>query len=111
MYTPEAILTKANEYVKTGDDLSALEIINEFIVGPKKKNWTHSLEHLINLLVELTVRNDRIKLLKDGLNHYKTLSQHTNIESFQLMLKKTKELVENKFLKAQKSYIVKFYLN
>jgi hypothetical protein len=104
MYTPEATLTKAQEYVKTNDEKSALEIINEFITNPKKKLWTHSHQHLVELLVELTVKNDKIRLLKDGLTHYRSISQNTNIESFQQVLKRTKELVEEKFLKAQKSY-------
>jgi hypothetical protein len=113
MYTPEAILTKAQEYVKTNDEKSALEIIYEFITSPKKKNWTHSHQHLIDLLVELAVKNDKIKLLKDGLTHYRSLSQNTNIESFQQVLKKTKELVEEKFIRAQKSYqgMVIIYFN
>jgi hypothetical protein len=112
MYTPEAILAKSQEYLKANDEKSALEIINEFITGPKKKNWTHSHQHLIDLLVELTIKNDRIKLLKDGLTHYRSISQNTNIESFQQVLKKTKDLVEEKFAKAQKYFqgIVKFNL-
>jgi hypothetical protein len=111
MYTPEAILTKAQEYVKSNDEKSALEILNEFIINPKKKTWTHSHQHLIDLLVELSVKNDKIKLLKDGLTHYRSISQNMNIESFQQVLKKTKELVEDKFVKVKRSYqgIVRYY--
>lgn len=104
MNSPDAILAKANEFVKSGDDENALLIINDFIHTTKKKNWSHSYESLMILLVELTVRNNKIKLLKDGLNFFRSISQATNIESFQEVLFKTKDLVEEKFVKAQKSY-------
>ena len=64
MYSPEAILTKAIEFVKTNDDDNALLIIEDFIYNSKKKNWSQSYEQLINLMIELTVRNNKIKLLK-----------------------------------------------
>ena len=104
MYSPEAILTKAIEFFKTNNDDNALLIIEDFIYNSKKKNWSQSYEQLINLMIELTVRNNKIKLLKEGLNFYRSISQNTNIESFQDILGRTKELVEDKFQKAQKSY-------
>jgi translation initiation factor 3 subunit A len=110
MNSPDAILAKANEFVKSGDEENALLIIDDFIHNTKKKNWSHSYESLILLLVELTVKTNKIRLLKDGLIFYRTISQTTNIESFQEILSRTKELVEEKFVKAQKSYqgIVKY---
>ncbi len=104
MNSPDAILAKANEFVKSGDEENALLIIDDFIHNTKKKNWTHSYESLILLLIELTIKSNKIRLLKDGLTFYRSISQTNNIESFQEMLFRTKEIVEEKFLKAHKSY-------
>ena len=53
----------------------------------------------------MAIKQEEIhKLLKEGLNFYRSISQNTNIESFQEILSRTKEIVEEKFLKAQKSY-------
>jgi hypothetical protein len=104
MNSPDAILAKANEFVKSGDEENALLIIEDFIHNTKKKNWTHSYESLILLLIELTIKSNKIRLLREGLNFYRSLSQSTHIESFQEILFRTKEQVEEKFVKAQKSY-------
>lgn len=104
MHTPEATLAKALEFIKTNEEENAALIINEFIINSKKKQWTHNHEHLIILLVELSVKKKKLKLLKDGLNYYRTISQNFNIDSFSSVLNKAKELVEDKFNKAQKKY-------
>jgi hypothetical protein len=104
MNTPEMTLSKALEFIKTQDEENAIIVINDFILNTKKKNWTLSHEQLIVILLELAIKKNRLKLLKDGLNYYRMLSQNVNIESFSFVLTKTKELVEEKFLKAQKSY-------
>jgi len=104
MNTPEMTLSKALEFIKTQDEENAIIVINDFILNTKKKNWTLSHEQLIVILLELAIKKNRLKLLKDGLNYYRMLSQNVNIESFFYVLTKTKELVEEKFLKAQKSY-------
>jgi hypothetical protein len=102
--TPELTLSKALEFIKTNDEENAIIVINDFILNTKKKNWTLSHEQVIQTLLELAVKKNRLKLLKDGLNYYRSLSQKVNIDSFSFVLNKTKELVEDKFLKAQKSY-------
>ena len=104
MNTPEMTLSKALEFIKTQDEENAIIVINDFILNTKKKNWTLSHEQLIGILLELAIKKNRLKLLKDGLNYYRMLSQNVNIESFSCVLTKTNELVEEKFLKAQKSY-------
>jgi hypothetical protein len=104
MNTPEATLSKALEFLRTKEIDNAILIINEFFINSKKKHWTHNHEQLISLFIELTVKRNKVKLLRDGLNYYRNLSQNTNIESFSAMLTKTKDLVEEKFTKAQKSY-------
>lgn len=104
MNTPELTLSKALEFIKTNDEENAIIIINDFILNNKKKNWTSSYEQLLIILIELAVKKNRLKLLKDGLNYYRSLSQNVNIDSFSFILNKAKELVEDKFLKAQKSY-------
>ena len=104
MNTPELTLSKALEFIKTNDEENAIIIINDFILNTKKKNWTLSHEQLIQILLELAIRKNKLKLVKDGLNYYRSLSQNVNIYSFSFVLSKTKELVEDKFLKAQKSY-------
>lgn len=102
--TPEATLSKALEFIKTGEEENAILIVHEFILNSKKRNWTQSHEQLILEFTQLAIKMNRIKLLRDGLNFYRTLSQNSNIESFNYVLTKTKELVEDKFKKAQKSY-------
>ncbi len=104
MNTPEVTLAKALEFIKTNDEDNAIIVINDFILNSKKKYWTHNHEQLISIFIELTVKKLRSKLLKDGLNYYRGISQNTNIESLGSLLTKTKDLVEDKFLKAQKSY-------
>ncbi len=110
MNTPEVTLSKALEFMKTDDDDNALVIINDFIFNSKKKYWTSNHEQLISLLIELTVKKLKSKQLRDGLNYYRNISQNTNIDSLAVLLTKTKDLVEEKFQKAQTSYqgIVKY---
>ncbi len=104
MNTPEVTLAKAQEFLKTNDDDNTIVIINDFIQNSKKKYWTQNHEQLISVLIEVAVRKNKLKFLKDGLNYYRGISQNTNIDSLANILTKTKELVEDKFIKAQKSY-------
>jgi len=104
MNTPEVTLSKALEFLKTNDEENTLIIINDFLLNSKKKYWTHNHEQLILILVEICVKRNRLKLLRDGLNYYRSVSQNSHIESLASVLTKTKELVEEKFQKAQKSY-------
>jgi hypothetical protein len=104
MNTPEVTLAKALEFLKTNDEDNTIVIINDFIQNSKKKYWTQNHEQLISVLIEVAVRKNNLKLLKDGLNYYRGISQNTNIDSLANIFTKTKELVEDKFMKAQKSY-------
>lgn len=104
MNTPEVTLAKAQEFLKTNDDDNTIVIINDFIQNSKKKYWTQNHEQLISVLIEVAIRKNNLKFLKDGLNYYRGISQNTNIDSLANILTKTKELVEDKFMKAQKSY-------
>ncbi len=104
MNTPEVTLAKALEFLKTNDEENTLIIINDFILNSKKKYWSQNHEQLISILIDLSVKKNKLKLLKDGLNYYRNLSQNTNLDSLANILNKTKEAVEIKFLKAQKSY-------
>ncbi len=104
MNTPEVTLAKAQEFLKTNDEENTLVIINDFLLNSKKKYWTQNHETIIFILVELCIKKNRLKLLKDGLNYYRGISQNTNIDALANVLNKTKELVEEKFLKAVKTY-------
>jgi hypothetical protein len=104
MNTPEVALAKALEFLKTNDEDNTIVIINDFIINSKKKYWTHNHEQLISILIDLSIKKNKLKLLKDGLNYYRGVSQNTNIDSLANILTKTKDVVEEKFLKAQKSY-------
>jgi hypothetical protein len=113
MNTPEVTLAKALEFLKTNDEDNTLFIINDFIQNSKKKYWTHSHEQLISILIEVSIRKNNLKLLKDGLNYYRNVSQNTHIDSLANVLTKTKDIVEDKFTKAQKCYqgiVSKLYL-
>ncbi len=104
MNTPEVTLAKAQEFLKTNDEENTLVIINDFILNSKKKYWTQNHEQIILILVDLCTKKNRLKLLRDGLNYYRGLSQNSNIDSLANVLNKTKELVEEKFLKAVRTY-------
>jgi hypothetical protein len=104
MITPEATYASASEYVKMNDDDNAILIINDFILNSKKKYWTSVHEQIINLYIDLLIKKNKGKMLKDALNYFRNISQVNNIESFQHVIAKTKELVEEKLSKAQKSY-------
>lgn len=104
MITPEQTYASALEYVKMNDEDNAILIINDFILNSKKKYWTLNHEQIMILYIELLIRKNKQKLLKDALNYYRNISQINNIESFQSVIAKTKELVEEKLNKAQKSY-------
>ena len=104
MNTPEVTLAKALEFLKTNDEDTTIIIINDFIQNSKRKYWTSNHEQLISILIDLSIKKNRLKLLKDGLNYYRTISQNTNIDSLANILTKAKDAVEDKFLKAQKSY-------
>lgn len=104
MNTPEAILAKVNDFIKNNDKENALIVINDFLNNNKKKMWSSSMETLIKKFIELSVSQNKLKYLKEALNFYKGLSQGVNIDSFSAVLSKTKELVEEKFLKALKSF-------
>ena len=104
MITPEATYASALEYVKMNDEDNAILIINDFILNAKKKYWTSVHEQIINLYIDLLIKKNKGKMLKDALNYFRNISQVNNIESFQHTIAKTKELVEEKLNKAQKSY-------
>ena len=111
MYTPEATLSKAQgqfywflEFCRTGEDENALITIHEFLNSSKKKSWTQNHQTLITLFVELAIKSNKLKILREGLNFYRILTQTYNLDSFITVLLKTKEIVEEKFLLAQKNY-------
>lgn len=104
MITPEATYASAIEYMKMNDDDNAILIINDFILNSKKKYWTPNHEMIMNVYIDLLIKKNKQKLLKDALNYYRNISQVNNIESFQNVLSKTKDLVEEKLNKTQKSY-------
>lgn len=104
MNTPEAILTKVSEFTRSGDEEHASRIIYEFLNSSKKKTWSSPMESLILLFIELCIKLNKIKYLKEGLSFYRSLTQVSNIGSFILVLTKTKEFVEEKFTKALKKF-------
>jgi hypothetical protein len=111
MITPEATYTSALEFIKINDEDNAISTINDFIVNSKKKFWTSTHETIIFLYIDLLIKKNKSKLLKEALNYYRNISQTGNIESFQAVITKTKELIEDKYSKFQKIHteVVKNY--
>lgn len=103
--TPEATLSKALEFIKSGDDESAISTIYDFILNNKKKYWAPIQEQLLLEFIRLTIKRNKLKLLGDGLNYFRFICQANNIESFTKVLEKTKEMVEAKFSKAQRKFV------
>ena len=110
MITPEATYTSALDFIKLNDEEGAITTINDFIVNSKKKFWTSNHETIIFLYVDLLIKKNKSKLLKEALSYYRNISQIGNIESFQQVVSKTKELVEEKYNKFQKKFaeVVKY---
>jgi hypothetical protein len=104
MITPEATYTSALEFIKINDEDNAISTINDFIVNSKKKFWTSTHETIIFLYIDLLIKKNKSKLLKEALNYYRNISQTGNIESFQAVISKTKELIEEKYSKFQKNH-------
>ena len=102
--TPEAILAKVNSFISQNDPSNAMFVIDEFLNNSKKKIFSPSMETLIITFIELAINENKNKYLREALNFYRSLTQVSNIDSFTLVLSKTKELVEDKFVKAVKSF-------
>ena len=102
--TPEAILAKVNSFISQNDPSNAMFVIDEFLNNSKKKIFSPSMETLIITFIELAINQNKNKYLREALNFYRSLTQVSNIDSFTLVLSKTKELVEDKFVKAVKSF-------
>lgn len=104
MITPEATYTSAIDFLKLNDEDNAISTINDFIVNSKKKFWTSNHETIMFLYVDLLIKKNKSKLLREALNYFRSISQVSNIESFQAVISKTKELVEEKYSKFQKHF-------
>ena len=54
--TPEAVLSKANEYLKANEEENALSTIFEFLNISKKKSWTQNHQNLAITFIELAIK-------------------------------------------------------
>ncbi|PWN20732.1 hypothetical protein BCV69DRAFT_282953 [Microstroma glucosiphilum] len=99
---PETILKRSEELVNVGQSPAALAALGEVITSRKFKTTPlTSLEPIMMRFVELCVELRRGRTAKDGLLQYKNISQNTNPQSIENVIKHFIKLSETRVTDAQ----------
>ncbi|CAO1624742.1 unnamed protein product [Sympodiomycopsis kandeliae] len=99
---PETILKRSEELVNVGQTPAALSALSEVISSRRFKSTPlPSLEPIMMRFVELCVELRRGRTAKDGLLQYKNISQNTNPQSIEGVIKHFIKLSESKVTEAQ----------
>ena len=99
---PETVLKRSEELVNVGQPQAALAALNEIFTSRRfKQTPLPSLEPIMIRFVELCVELRRGRTAKEGLMQYKNVSQNTNAQSIELVIKHFIKLADAKVVEAQ----------
>lgn len=81
---------------------AALELLSDTLTSKRTRSLSiENLETIVLRLIELAVDLNKPKVIRDGLYHYKKLTQATSISSLEFAFKKFIQLSEDKVSQAQ----------
>lgn len=86
--------------IKIGEKRNALDQIHNYLNHKKAKTWTHALEKLMKVHIQLSLELDLFPYIKDGLTAYRQITQSSNISSLEAIFKHYLEITEGLFIKA-----------
>ena len=86
------------------DDEKALNMVNEFMKSTKKKVWSKSMGELMKKYLEIIISQNEIKFFKEALIFCRSLTQANYIEQFEIIVKKTKEFLLEKYKTSSEKY-------
>lgn len=99
---PEAILKRCEELVNVGQMAAALNVLCDVIISRKFKTTPlPQLEPIMMRFVEICIDMRRGRTAKDGLLQYKNVSQNTNPQSIENVIKHFIKLSEARVAEAQ----------
>ncbi|KAN0062950.1 eukaryotic translation initiation factor 3 subunit A [Thecaphora frezii] len=99
---PETVLKRSEELINVGQTQTALAALNEIFTSRRfKQTPLTALEPIMTRFVELCVDLRRGRMAKEGLMQYKNVSQNTNAQSIELVIKHFIKLADAKVVEAQ----------
>ncbi|PWN53295.1 hypothetical protein IE53DRAFT_384227 [Violaceomyces palustris] len=99
---PETVLKRSEELINVGQSPAALQALNEIFISRRfKQTPLPSLEPIMIRFVELCVDLRRGRTAKEGLMQYKNVSQNTNPQSIELIIRHFIRLADEKVVEAQ----------
>lgn len=99
---PETVLKRSEELIHVGQHQAALAALNEIFTSRRfKQTPLQSLEPIMIKFVDLCVDLKKGRMAKEGLMQYKNVSQNTNAQSIELVIKHFIKLADAKVVEAQ----------
>ncbi|SAM85915.1 probable eukaryotic translation initiation factor eIF-3 [Ustilago bromivora] len=99
---PETVLKRSEELINVGQHQAALTALNEVFTSRRfKQTPLQSLEPIMIRFVDLCVDLKKGRMAKEGLMQYKNVSQNTNAQSIELVIKHFIKLADAKVVEAQ----------
>lgn len=93
------------EYVKLEKEATAFHLLHDFITNPKRRGqWTIIFEKIMTLYINLSIKLQNFLLIRDGLTHYRYMSQTSNINSLELILLYYRDRMESLFNEKVKKF-------
>ncbi|KAF6767028.1 Proteasome component (PCI) domain protein [Kalmanozyma brasiliensis GHG001] len=99
---PETVLKRSEELINVGQHQAALAALNEIFTSRRfKQTPLQALEPIMIRFVDLCVDLKKGRMAKEGLMQYKNVSQNTNAQSIELVIKHFIKLADAKVVEAQ----------
>ncbi|KAF4716808.1 eukaryotic translation initiation factor 3 subunit A [Perkinsus olseni] len=105
---PEAVLKRADELIEIGEYQAAIDLLGQAASSRRfKYNFTPAVEAIMEKFLRLCVQMKQIRQAKEGLIQYRSITQHTQVQSLEDMLTLFRTLSEERMEKAsQKCSVV-----
>jgi len=101
---PENALKRAEELIEVGKTEEALKTLHAAINHRKFRSmWTATIEKIAIKLIELCVDLKNLRVARDGLIQYRTMTQAANIHSLETVINLFRTTAEKKVTEAKKS--------
>ncbi|KAF4664660.1 eukaryotic translation initiation factor 3 subunit A [Perkinsus chesapeaki] len=101
---PEAVLKRADELIEIGEYQAAIDLLGQAAASRRfKYNFTPAVEAIMEKFLRLCVQMKQVKQAKEGLIQYRSITQHTQVQSLEDMLTLFRTLSEERMEKASQS--------
>jgi translation initiation factor 3 subunit A len=99
----ENALARAEELIAVNQQSAALQLLYDAIISRHFQHNLLALEPIMHRFVELCVELRQGRFVKDGLSQYRLFSQTTNMQSFEVIVRKFVGLTEARLEEAMKA--------